>query len=132
MSASIFTSVLAGGGNTARYGEFVIVKMSNCSFITTPLEFQQMSTWARGRVSSGQPHRDRTAFVERFSTLLGRIGSGVSNRGNRPALSRIVKNMKANGMVLGEWNIPHDLDASVEIVKKPAVGDPARKPGTHS
>lgn len=118
MSATIFTSVFAGGGGTSRYGEFIVVKMSNCAFITTPMEFQQMSSWARGRMSSGTQHRDRTSFVERFETILGRSGSGIASKGNRALLSRIVKAMKASSMFLEEWSIPRDLDASMEIKKK--------------
>jgi hypothetical protein len=126
MAATVFTSVFGSGGATSRYGDFVVVKMSNCSFITTPMEFQQMSTWARGRISSGVPHRDRTAFVERFETVLARSGSGIATKGNRSLLSRIVKSMKANSMMLQEWSIPRDLDAGVEIGKKPAtVATPA-------
>jgi hypothetical protein len=128
MSTSIFASVFAGGGGTSRYGEFVVVKIPNCSFITTPLEFQQMSTWARGRMSSGTPHRDRMAFVDRFETVLARIGSGLASKGNRPALARIVKSMKANAMFLEEWSIPRDLDASVEIARKPETPPPPAKP----
>lgn len=118
MSATIFTSVFAGGGGTSRYGEFIVVKMSNCAFITTPMEFQQMSSWARGRMSSGTQHRDRTSFVERFETILGRSGSGIASKGNRASLSRIVKAMKASSMFLEEWSIPRDLDASMEMKKK--------------
>lgn len=121
MSATVFTSVFAGGGGTSRYGDYTVVRMSNCSFITTPMEFQQMSNWARGRMSSGTPHRDRMAFVERFETMIGRMGSAVATKGNRSALARIVKGMKANAMLLAEWNIPHDLNASMEIKRKPAA-----------
>lgn len=118
MSATILTSVFAAGGGTSRYGDFIIVKMSNCWFITTPVEFQQMSNWARGRMSSGTPHRDRQTFVERFETVLARTGGGVSTKGNRSVLSRIVKSMKANSVFLEGWSIPHDLNASVEIARK--------------
>ncbi len=118
MSATIFTSVFGSGGSTSRYGDFVVVKMSNCSFITTPMEFQQMSTWARGRMSCGTPHRDRSSFVERFETILARSGSGIASKGNRSVLARIVKSMKANSLFLEEWSIPRDLNESMEIKKK--------------
>lgn len=121
MSATILTSVFAAGGGTSRYGDFIIVKMSNCWFITTPVEFQQMSNWARGRMSSGTPHRDRQTFVDRFETVLARTGGGVSTKGNRSLLARIVKSMKANSVFLEGWSIPHDLNASVEIARKPAA-----------
>lgn len=118
MAATIFTSVFAGGGGTSRYGDYTVVKLSNCSFITTPMEFQQMSNWARGRVSSGTPHRDRMAFIEKFETVLGKMGSAVATKGNRSVLARIVKSMKANSMMLQEWNIPRDLDAGVEMKRR--------------
>ena len=127
MSATVFTSVFAGGGGTSRYGEFIVVRMANCTFITTPMEFQQMSSWARGRMSCGTPHRDRTSFVERFETILGRGGSGIASKGNRAALSRIVKAMKASSMFLEEWSIPRDLDAGMEIKKKPQAITPPKE-----
>ncbi len=81
-----------------------------------------MQNWARGRTSCGNPSRDRTAFTDRFETILGRSGSGVATRGNRSVLSRIVKAMKASSILLEEWMIPRDLDASMEMKKrKPPV-----------
>ena len=132
MTATILTSVFAAGGATSRYGDFIIVKMASCWFITTPMEFQQMSNWARGRMSSGTPQRDRMTFVERFETVLARSGSAVATRGNRSMLSRIVKSMKTNSVFLEGWNIPHDLDASVEIKRKvvPAAALAPVPPGT--
>jgi len=116
--ATILTSVFAHGGRTGRYGEFTIVYMHGCTFITTPMEFMQQQNWARSRVSSGNPARDRTAFVERFETVLARSGAGVATRGNRSVLSRIAKAMKASSIFLEEWMIPRDLDASLEM-KRP-------------
>jgi len=124
-AATIFTSVFGNGGGTSRYGDYTVVRMSNSSFITTPIEFHQISNWARGRGSSGVAHRDRTAFVERFETVIGRSGSAVATKGNRSTLSRIVKSMKANSMMLTEWSIPRDLDAGVEVQKRPAALAPA-------
>ncbi|MGH8481980.1 MAG: hypothetical protein ACRES8_05925 [Nevskiaceae bacterium] len=122
-AATILTSVFAQGGRTSRYGEFTVVFMHGCSFITTPMEFMQMQNWARGRGSCGNAPRDRSAFTDRFETMLARIGSGLNTRGNRPLLSRMVKAMKANGLLLEEWNIPHDVHDSVEMSK------PKRAPG---
>jgi hypothetical protein len=118
MSATVLTSVLAHGGRTSRYGEFTVVHMHGCSFITTPMECMQMQNWARGRTSTGNPARDRTTFVERFETVLARVGGGVATRGNRSVLSRIVKAMKANSLFLEEWSVPRDLDQSMEM-KRP-------------
>lgn len=121
MSATVFTSIFAGGGGTSRYGDFVIVRMQNASFIVTPMEMMQLTNWARARMTSGTPQRDRTSFIDRFEVIIGRIGSAISTRGSRPVLARLVKSMKANGLVIGEWNIPHDINDSVEIKKKPPV-----------
>jgi hypothetical protein len=130
-ASTIFASAFASGGGTSRYGDFVVVRMQNTSFVTTPMELQQVSTWARGRMSSGMPQRDRTVFVERFETIIGRIGSAVATRGSRGVLSRIVKSMKANALMASEWNIPHDLDVSMEIKRKPAPkADGSTEPGT--
>jgi hypothetical protein len=122
MAATVLSSVLAHGGRTNRYGEFTVVHMHGCSFITTQMEFTQNQNWARARTSCGNPVRDRTAFTDRFETILGRSGSGVSTRGNRSVLSRIVKAMKASSILLEEWMIPRDLDAGMEMKKrKPPV-----------
>jgi hypothetical protein len=127
MSATVLTSVHAHGGRTMRYGEFTVVHMHGCSFITTPMEYMQMQNWARGRTSTGNPARDRTSFVERFETVLGRVGGGVATRGNRSVLSRIVKAMKANSLFLEEWSVPRDLNQSMEM-KRPKGGVPAARP----
>jgi hypothetical protein len=127
MSATVLTSVLAHGGRTNRYGEFTVVHMHGCSFITTPMEYMQMQNWARGRISSGNPVRDRTTFVDRFETVLARIGGGVATRGNRSVLARIVKAMKASSMFLEEWSIPRDLEQSMEM-KRPKGWVPGGTP----
>ena len=124
MSANILTSVFAGGGRTSRYGEYTVVFMHACSFITTPMEFLQAQNWARGRMSSGSPSRDRSAFVDHISTVLARNGSGVATKGSRPVLANIVKSMKANAMMMDEWNIPPNLNESMEIAKKKPVVPP--------
>jgi hypothetical protein len=118
MSATILTSVLAHGGRTSRYGEFTVVHMHGCSFITTPMEYTQMQNWARGRTSCGNPSRDRTTFTDRFETVLARVGGGIATRGNRSVLARIVKAMKASSMFLEEWSVPRDLNESMEM-KRP-------------
>ena len=120
MSATVFTSVFAHGGRTSRYGDFTIIHMHNCSFVTTPMECMQMSNWARSRPSSGNPQRDRMSFVERFETVLARVGSGVATRGSRGILARMVKSMKASSLVLEDWQVPRDLNEGVEMKKRPA------------
>lgn len=125
MAGSVFNSAFGSGGGASRYGDFVMVRMQNCAFITTPMEFQTVSAWARGRMSNGNAQRDRTAFVERFETIIGRLGSAVSTRGSRGVLSRILKSMKANALIPGEWSLPHDINDSVEIKRKnPAAAKP--------
>lgn len=127
---SILSSVEAHGGRSSRYGDFTVVHMHGCTFITTPMEFAQMRNWARGRVSSGNAVRDRTTFVDRFELVLAHVGAGVASRGNRMALSRIVKSMVANALMLEDWVVPPNLDEGVEIRKPvprpaPAANDPA-------
>lgn len=124
MSATVLTSVLAHGGRTGRYGEFTIVYMHGCTFITTPMEFMQQQNWARARMSCGSASRDRTTFVDRFETVLGRSGSGVATRGNPSVLARIVKAMKASSIFLEEWMVPHESMA----MKRPKGWVPAARP----
>lgn len=129
MAATILTSVFAHGGRTSRYGEFVMVYMHGSSFITTPMEFMQMQNWARARVSTGNPVRDRSLFVDRFDTVLGRAGGGVATKGSPMSLARIVKAMKANAVFMEEWSVPRNLDQGVEMRKPKTVqvaGGPAR------
>jgi hypothetical protein len=125
MSTSILTSVFAHGGRMSRFGEFTMVLMHGCRFIATPMEAMQMQNWARGRPSSGNAARDRTLFTDRFETVIAGAGSGLSTRGHRPLLQRIVKAMKANAVVLEGWSIPHDIDQSVEIKPRPKAIPPA-------
>jgi hypothetical protein len=120
MSATILSSVFAHGGRASRYGDFTIVIMHACSFVTTPMEFQANQNWARARASTGNAVRDRTLFVDRFDTVIGREGSGVSNKGSAPALLRIVKAMKASAVFMEGWNVPRNLEGGVEIKKPPA------------
>lgn len=127
MSNTILTSVLANGGRVSRYGDFTILRMHATAFAATPIELMQHQNWARGRISSGNANRDRTAFTDRFDTIVARSGSGLRTKGSRGLLQRIVKSMKANGLILSEWSIPHDLNDGVEIKKKPQPA-PAAKP----
>ena len=78
-----------------------------------------MQTWARSRASLGNPHRDRSAFVDRFDTVLARSGSGIATKGSRPVLAMIVKGMEKNGLQMGDWSVPHNINESVEVKKKP-------------
>lgn len=121
INANLLLSAFSGGGRTSRYGDFIVVTMSASAFVTTAQEFQQVQTWARARASLGNPQRDRTAFTERFQTLLARSGSGIATKGNRQILARIVKGMEQNGMQIGEWSVPHNINESVEVKKKPAA-----------
>lgn len=130
MSATVLSSVFAHGGRTSRYGEFTIVHMHGCSFITTPMEFAQMQNWARGRISCGNPSRDRTTFIDRFETVLARVGGGVATRGNRSVLGRILKAMKASSMFLEEWSVPRDINDGVEM-KRPKGWAPAARPAAN-
>lgn len=124
MSATVYSSVFAIGGRTVRYGDFTMVYMQGGAFITTPMELTQMQNWARGRMSSGNAARDRTLFVERFETVLARMGCGLSTRGSRPLLARIVKSMIANAVSMEEWSIPHNVNESVEIKPRPPAALP--------
>ena len=118
VAATILTSVHAHGGRITRYGEFTMVFMHGASFITTPMEYMQMQNWARGRVSSGNAGRDRTTFVDKFETVLGRSGSGIATRGNRSILARIVKAMKSSAVFVEDWAVPRDLEQGMEMKKK--------------
>lgn len=117
MSATIYSTAFNGGGSS-RYADFVVVRLTNCTFITTPMELQQVSNWARGKMSTGTLSRDRTSFLERFETIIGRTSSSITTRGNRGLLQRMVKGMKASSILMAEWSIPHDLDASMEMKKR--------------
>lgn len=121
MATTVFMSVFATGGRIARYGEFSIVYMHTGAFITTPIELLQHQNWARGRTSSGNAVRDRTAFTDRFETLLARVGSGLSTKGSRGLLQRIVKAMAAAAVPLESWSVPLNLNETMEMKKKPAL-----------
>lgn len=118
MSLSVLTSAFSQGGRITRYGDYTVVFLQACTFVTTPMEFVMAQNWARGRMSTGNPVRDRSAFVDRMDTVLARTGGGLATRGNRPALAKIVKSMLANAMLMADWSVPHDLNVSVEIKRK--------------
>jgi hypothetical protein len=121
MAASVLNSVFGTGGRIARYGEFSIVYMHTGAFITTPMELMAQQNWARARVSCGNAVKDRNAFVDRFETVLARAGSGLSTKGSRGLLQRIVKAMTAAAVPLESWSIPLNLNESMEMKKKAVV-----------
>ena len=122
MSDTIF-SIAMKDGRSSRNGDFVIVVTQTCSFATTAMEFNQVSTWARSRMASGAAHRDRTTFIERFQVVLARSGGGIATKGSKPELARIVDAMKAMGMQMGEWSVPPGLYDGVEIKRRPKPVD---------
>ncbi|MGH8462140.1 MAG: hypothetical protein ACRESS_11070 [Stenotrophobium sp.] len=125
--ASILESVLTHG-RVSRNGDFVVVTLQTLSFVIPATEFQQVQQWARSRVSSGMPHRDRADFVNRFETLLARQGCGIASKGSNKMLADIVQKMELAGLSLDEWMIPRGIFDSVEIKKKKPAEDDA-EPG---
>jgi hypothetical protein len=122
---TLLLSVFASGGGTARYGDFVVVRLSGGAFAATAQEFQMTQNWARARVSSGNAQRDRSSFTDRFETLLARSGCGIATKGSRPLLKRIVDGMRQMNIDLSEWSIPTNIDESVEIRRRLITVDPA-------
>lgn len=116
---NLLLSAFSGGGRTSRYGDFVVVTMTASAFVATAIEYQQVQTWARARASLGNAQRDRTAFTDRFETLLARSGSGIATKGSRQVLARLVKGMELSGLQIGDWSVPQNVNESVEIKKKP-------------
>ena len=124
--STIYARLIADGCRQARYGDFVIVTMPSTSFAVTAQELQGANSWARARASMGNVTRDRTAYTDRFETILARTGSGLASKGSRPTLARIVTGMKQNGVDMNEWMVPHNVFESVEVKKqKPAADAPA-------
>lgn len=132
-STTIFASV-ENGGRFSRYGAFVMVVMPACAFVATAADFQQARQWASSKSSSGTPNRDRTSFIERFEHLIARSGSGISTKGNSAVLASLVKSMAANGLQLGDWDIPQRIaDDTKEIKYRPGsslAAEPAAEPET--
>lgn len=123
LNQNLLLSAFSGGGRSTRYADFVVVTLPAGAFVATAMEFQQAQTWARARASMGNAQRDRSAFMDRFETLLARSGSGVATRGNRQALSRLVSGMLQGGLQLEGWSVPTNLNESVEIKKKAAPAE---------
>ena len=119
MAATVLANAFASGGRSSRYGDFVIIRLQALSFVATAMEFQQVQTWARSRLSQGAAHRDRMAFVDRFETVLARSGGGIATKGSRKVLAALVKNMKQAGLDLEGWLVPQQLEDDIEIKRKP-------------
>lgn len=126
MSATIFTSVYAERGEIERFDGFAIVRMRACTFITTPMELARALDWARTCPSSGNPARDRSAFVERMVNVLAPAGSNLASRGDRRALTQIVRGMRACGVPTTGWNVPGDVELSVSGGTAPRSDDARR------
>lgn len=121
LSKTLLVSVLDGGG-TARYGDFILVKLPNGGFAATSQDFNMAQNWARGKVSSGNAQRDRSLFTDRFETLLARSGSGIATKGSRVTLRGIVAGLTQLGVQMSGYSIPVNINESVEIErKKPAA-----------
>lgn len=119
MALSIFQTVFASGTRATRYGDFTVITLSGCAFVTTPMELHQAESWGRSRPTTGNANRDRMSLLDRFQTVLARSGSGIATRGNRKQLSVMVESMKANGLQMDEWSVPTNLNESMEMKRKP-------------
>lgn len=124
MSKTLLDSAL-NGGRSSRNGDLVVVTLPSQAFVTTAQEFMQAQQWARSKQSNGIPHRDRTALIERFETIIGRNGSGIATRGNPKALERMVHSMEQLGIPLDDWMVPRALDAEGMQPRKKKVAEPA-------
>lgn len=116
---SLLVSAFSGGGTTSRYGDTVIVKFPASTFATAAGDYKRVENWARGRLSIGNAQRDRTAFTDRFENLLARSGGGLATRGNRPALRQLITGLTQAGVLMDQWSIPHNIDESMEIKRRP-------------
>jgi hypothetical protein len=111
-----------GGGGTARYGDFVLVKLPNGGFAASAQDFNTAQNWARGKMSSGNAQRDRSLFTDRFETLLARSGSGIATKGSRATLRGIIAGLTQLGVQMSGYSVPININDSVEIErKKPAA-----------
>ncbi len=63
--------------------------------------------------------RTQVAAAPDFDTVLARSGSGIATKGSRSVLAMIVKGMEKNGLQMGDWSVPHNINESVEVKKKP-------------
>ncbi|TJY62020.1 hypothetical protein E4T66_07210 [Sinimarinibacterium sp. CAU 1509] len=120
---TLLLSVFSGGGGTARYGDFVVVRLSAGAFAASSQEFNMTQNWARARVSSGNAQRDRSTFTDHFETLLARSGCGIATKGSRPLLKRIVEGLKQMNIDLSEWSIPANINESVEVQRRTPATD---------
>ena len=121
---TLLLSAFSGGSSMSRQGDIVIVKFPASTFATSAADYHQAQVWARARASTGNAQVDRTAFVGRFENLLARGGGGLATKGNRPALRVIVRSLVQFGAVMSLWSVPHDIDASMEVAKRPAKAAP--------
>lgn len=122
---TLLLSAFSGGSTSSRHGDFVMVKFPATTFAASAMDFHLVRTWARGRLSLGNPQRDRVAFIERFETLLARGGSGIATKGNRPALRQLVSGLTQVGIAIGEWSVPHNIDESMEVKRRAPNTTPA-------
>ncbi|HVT36270.1 MAG TPA: hypothetical protein VHE37_11825 [Nevskiaceae bacterium] len=127
-SPTIHAGMTAAGFRRARYGDFVVITLSNGAFAVTAQDMMMVETWARGRTSFGNAQRDQTAFTDRFDNVLARSGSGIATKGSRPVLARIVAGMMANGIDIKEWSVPHNINESVEVVRRKPPVNPLEPP----
>jgi hypothetical protein len=102
---TLLASAMAGG-HIRRYGDMSVVALPNMGFVTNHQDLHQAQAWGRGKIGSAAAHKDRTRLIERFETLIGRVGSGCATRGGHKALGALVKIMKQSGMDLDSWMIP--------------------------
>lgn len=125
MANTIFDSVTKGG-RVSRSADMVVVLLPAMGFVTTAQDFQQAQQWARSRQSSGVPQNDRTAFVARFETIIGRNGSGIATKGSPKVLRELAKGMKQQGLTPEDWMIPPNLgeEAALMPAKKKSAGTP--------
>ena len=119
---SLLVSAFSGGASTSRHGDTVIVKFPASTFATNAGDYKRVENWARGRLSIGNAQRDRAAFVDRFETVLARSGGGVATRGHRPALRLLIRGLTQAGVLMDPWSVPHNIDESMEVARRPAPG----------
>ena len=133
-SITLLAGAMSGGGRVTRNGDLTVIYLHACSFATTAGESARAHSWARSKNSFGNAQKDRTAFIERFESVLARNGAGIATKGSMPILQGIVRGMRASGMQMEEWSVPYNIDASVEIKRKDtaAVADVIIAPAQQS
>ena len=125
MQQDLFTSAMAGG-TIRRYGDMTIIAMPSMGIVTTHQNLQQAQSWGRGKLGSAAPHKDRMRFIERFETMIGRVGSGCATRGSNKAVGALVTIMKQSGMDLESWMIPKAV--MDELYPPPKAARPVKAP----